>query len=1275
MNRFGRTTAIAPILRSATPPGNCAAWGARAVVLVAAMVLQGLAIGCGGGGGTRAINPPPPSDLVYPHTSISATVGTAIATDTPTVTGTVSSYTISPALPAGLAISSSTGAISGTPTTASAKTSYTVTASNSSGSTTAAVSITVTAAANTTAPSNLVYPQSSISAIVGTAIATDTPTVTGTVASYTISPALPAGLAISSSTGAISGTPTAASVKTSYTVTASNSTGSTTATVSITVTAAANTAAPSNLVYPRTSISATVGTAIATDTPTVKGTVTSYTISPALPAGLAISSSTGAISGTPTAASAKTSYTVTASNSIGSATATVSITVAAANNTTAPSDLVYPQSSISAIVGTAITTDTPTVKGTVTSYAISPALPSGLVFNSSTGAISGTPTAASAKTSYTVTAANSSGQTTAAVSITVVIPAPSNLVYPQTSISAIVGTAIATDTPTVKGTVTSYAISPALPAGLAISSSTGSISGTPTAASAKTSYTVTASNSSGSTRAAVSIAVVLTAPSNLVYPQTSIAAIVGTAIATDTPTVSGIVTLWDLADTLVPFPAGLTLSRTTGAISGTPTAVSASTTYTINAINSAGSTTATVSIVVLIPAPSNLVYPQTSILGDIGVAIATDTPSVTGTVTSYTVSPALPAGLAINATTGAISGTPTAVSAQANYTVTASNSTGSTTAVLSIGTVLAAPSNLEYAQPSIVSNVGGSVSDAPTVAGPVTSYTIQPALPAGLSIDPTTGVISGTPTAASAQASYTVTASNSAGSTTAAVSITVLGAPSSFLDLGFSFPVGSIRETANSVLALGFDGRWILWDYASGQVLASGYGGGPIDMAGSLAVIQTSSTVGVYSADTGQQIFTVPGATWFELATDASYVCTGSASGLTVWSPSGSQEFTIAGNYSTAVAFAAPGRVQIASGPAGASVIETDLVPSGNSSISATFTGIFGGWFTDGHSFVTTVANDFFEVYNNAAVEQSDMSLPTVTSAGGVGSWLWGVSPSELSIYTVGNGTPVATYTLNTGDSIAATGSTLAIVRSGTPSVTVIDLSGASPSATPYTLPSQESSLSAFGAYSSTQWAVGNTLGVLLDGATVSTTPRYFDYGAATAIAGSPSNMAIATASGQILLYNSTGTTQQGTIDFFSGKVELSSDGSVLAASAYSAFTPYATDLTLNIYSLPSQAILQTYPYTFNYSSVPYLVDFNLSASGQTLGQVLYSSGFTYSRQVTGVSGSPLIWSESGATSGTRPLEFPRMEPVSLPMRTSRPAKRPPTCGRSVFGPTDGVSP
>jgi|SRR6185312_5167260 len=47
--------------------------------------------------------------------------------------------------------------------------------------------------------------------------------------------------------------------------------------------------------------------------------------------------------------------------------------------------------------------------GSVTSYSISPALPTGLTFNTTTGVISGTPQVSSASTGYTVTATNNSG--------------------------------------------------------------------------------------------------------------------------------------------------------------------------------------------------------------------------------------------------------------------------------------------------------------------------------------------------------------------------------------------------------------------------------------------------------------------------------------------------------------------------------------------------------------------------------------------------------------------------------------------------------------------------------------------------------------------------------------------------------------------------------------------------------------------------------------------------------------------------------------------------
>jgi putative Ig domain-containing protein len=177
-----------------------------------------------------------------------------------------------------------------------------------------------------------------------------------------------------------------------------------------------------------------------------------------------------------------------------------------------------------------------------------------------------------------------------------------------------------------------------------------------------------------------------------------------------------------------------------------------------------------------VTAPSALSYPSPQTY-TVGTAITALSPTVTGTVTSYAAAPALPAGLAIDATTGVISGTPTQTAAAADYTVTASNSGGSTTFALNVtvnDVPTAPPSGLTYTSPQTYT-VGTAITAlTPTVTGTVSSYAVAPALPAGIAIDATTGVISGTPTAIAAQADYTVTASNAAGSTTFALQLSSL---------------------------------------------------------------------------------------------------------------------------------------------------------------------------------------------------------------------------------------------------------------------------------------------------------------------------------------------------------------------------------------------------------------------------------------------------------------------------------------------------------------------
>lgn len=86
---------------------------------------------------------------------------------------------------------------------------------------------------------------------------------------------------------------------------------------------------PASVSYPG-AIIATVGTPINSVTPTVRRTgAITFSVSPALPAGLSLDTATGVISGTPTEAATVTS-TVTMTDLSGTATTTVSVTVNAA---------------------------------------------------------------------------------------------------------------------------------------------------------------------------------------------------------------------------------------------------------------------------------------------------------------------------------------------------------------------------------------------------------------------------------------------------------------------------------------------------------------------------------------------------------------------------------------------------------------------------------------------------------------------------------------------------------------------------------------------------------------------------------------------------------------------------------------------------------------------------------------------------------------------------------------------------------------------------------
>jgi prepilin-type N-terminal cleavage/methylation domain-containing protein len=390
----------------------------------------------------------------------------------------------SPNLPAGLGINSSTGLISGTPTTAGTYTGVTVTVTDGQGQAatksltwTVSSGIAIGAFAPPSTPTNVAISALSIGSTGGTG---------GNSWSAT---GLPTGLAISSSTGAITGTPTGPGV---YTVTATvidSAGGSASATASWTVWGITS---PPSTIYSDTSTSVSVAPKMAfgpaADTyswsaPTGAGTTN-------LPTGLSISSSTGVITGTTPNPTSATTYTFTLSVKDVTTNQTASLpmtwvispsAIVTGPNTNQFSAL---NSTIAGFSATSANFSGNNLTWSWTSPAGASGLPPGISFDSS-GNFSGSPTAAGV---YTVTITAKKNSTTASQTFTwTVAPAPT-ATAPTGNRTSAKSTTIAVNATATGGTGTLVWSATGLPSGLSISAA-GAITGT-TASSGSTNNTV-----------------------------------------------------------------------------------------------------------------------------------------------------------------------------------------------------------------------------------------------------------------------------------------------------------------------------------------------------------------------------------------------------------------------------------------------------------------------------------------------------------------------------------------------------------------------------------------------------------------------------------------------------------------------------------------------------------------------------------------------------------------------------------------------------------------
>ena len=312
-----------------------------------------------------------------------------------------------------------------------------------------------------------------------------------------------------------------------------------------------------------------------------------------------------------------------------------------------------------------------------------------LVLNTSTGAITGTPKAADAGTyNFTVSVTDQFGDTATSGALSIKVTAPP-ITFPASLPGANVGTAYSASVAATGpvGTTTYSLATGALPVSgdLVLNTATGAITGTPKAADAGTyNFTVTVTDQFGDTATSGALSIKVTAPT-ITFPASLPAASVGTAYSGSVAATGPVgTTTYVLASGALPVSGDLVLNAATGAITGTPKAADAGPyPITVKVTDQYGDTATSGTLTLTVNAAPAITFgaaPTATATAGVAYSSTLTASGGAGALTFSITVGSLPTGLTLNATTGAITGTPTGTAQNYNFTAQAADNFGDTPA-------------------------------------------------------------------------------------------------------------------------------------------------------------------------------------------------------------------------------------------------------------------------------------------------------------------------------------------------------------------------------------------------------------------------------------------------------------------------------------------------------------------------------------------------------------------------------------------------------------------